>query len=241
MGLYQKPTSIADLVMVLTSTLQQAEQPEAATSYVSSSTVNAIAKFLPTFTAANLALKVAEAERRSAKDAADVAHVQLTIEVRNLRMQIRRQVRQGMLPSALFTFYEIPRTGAVSYPHPQREWLALAERLLAGDDQALQAGYPGWPARATLEAATTAMRGALERMQRADSSVREVRQNRATLHSRAKRLCSDVVSELRFRLRHQPRAHMRQVLHAHGLALVERRTGTEQPTTEQTMRDAEPV
>ena len=238
MGLDQKPTSIADLVMVLTRTLQQAEQQEAAGSYVSNGTINAIAKFLPTFTAANLALKVAEAERRSAKDAADAAHSKLTIEVRNLRMQIRRQVRQGMLPSALFTFYEIPRTGAVRYPHPQREWLALAERLLAGDDQALQAGYPGWPARAALEMATAAMRSALERVQRADSNVRAARQNRTALHSRAKRLCSDVVSELRFRLRHQPRAHVRQVLHAHGLALGERRTETAQLTTEQDEREA---
>ncbi|MCB0106591.1 MAG: hypothetical protein KDE53_11800, partial [Caldilineaceae bacterium] len=127
---------------------------------------------------------------------------------------------------------------AVRYPHPQREWLALAERLLAGDDQALQAGYPGWPARAALEMATAAMRSALERVQRADSNVRAARQNRAALHSRAKRLCSDVVSELRFRLRHQPRAHVRQVLHAHGLALGERRTETAQLTTEQDGREA---
>ena len=227
MNHYRKPTSVQGLLRLLQSTVQQAGQTDGGNgALLAKRTVTAVEALLPNFAEADQAVRQAEAERRDAMVAADATLVPLMMAVRNLRLLLRRQVRQGTLAPGILSFYAIPLTGRVSDPHRRADWLALAEQLLAGHAQALAAGYPAAVDPAALEAATAAMRGTLDRLQQADAALQELRAGRTTLRDRAFQLSDEVLSELRFRLRNKPRPYVRQILRAYGL-VASRRQGEE--------------
>jgi hypothetical protein len=185
---------------------------------VSDDTIAAAEAFLPQFTAAVDAV-TATLGARSKETAEGVAALdRVKTYSRDLMEVVKRRVYRLGQPASVLEFYQMGLDGSVPNPGTQDEWLTLAERIVAGDAQAVAAGYPAManPSAAELQAVLASARQEAVEADTADRVYDQAQEAAAALRLQADALIGDIVDEIRFATRKKDAPSQRRILRAYG-------------------------
>jgi len=186
--------------------------------YVSAGTLAAIDAFLPSFTLAFETVTGSQSlrSREVAERVAAIDEVQTY--TRDLMEGAKRRIYRLKLPAAVLEFYQMQLDGSVPNPTTQDDWLTLSDRIVAGDAQAVAAGYAAMsnPSAAELAAVITAARQEATEADAADRVYDQAQAAVAALRARADELITDVVEEIRFNTRKKDAASQRRILRTYG-------------------------
>lgn len=187
--------------------------------YLTQDTLNELDAFLPQFDEAFLQVadslqdQMREIEERN--DALD----ELKMYLDDLWESIRRRVRRRGEPAGVFRFYYLDRDGAPPQPETVAAWLELGEQVIAGDADAVAAGFDAAACPPVAEIQPVLQKAKEEA---ADVPPAETAHDRALeavdgLRQQVDALIADLVAELRFHLRKEDPASQRRVMRSYGV------------------------
>jgi hypothetical protein len=195
-----------------------AQDTAAGKSYISQETLDALNALAPGFEAAHndvsARLSARSEEVRQSNEALDT----LQTYVRDLWEVLRRRLIRLNQPAAVLQFYGLGLDGVNPTPTNQAQWLATAAEVVAGDAEAVAAGYPAMtnPSAAELQAVLTAAQQEADEVAPADRAHDEAQEAVADLRPQADELIQDVVDELRFNLRKRDAPSQRRIMRTYG-------------------------
>lgn len=188
------------------------------TYYISTETLEDVQNFLPQFDEAFLDVVAALGDRLREVEESHEALDQLKMYLNDLWEMLRRRVRRNNEPIGILRFYYLNTQGHPPVPETTAEWLSLAADVIAGDPQAVEAGYP-----AAVNPSVAEIAPILEvaRKEAADVDTADVVFDRAqtavsSMRAQADALIAEVMEELRFHLRKEDPAASRHVMRLYG-------------------------
>ncbi|MCB9135191.1 MAG: hypothetical protein H6636_07180 [Anaerolineales bacterium] len=193
--------------------------------YLSQETFEAIQTLLPAFDAA---LHRVTSERtaylRAAREGRE-ALSRLKDYLRDLWEVTRRRVRRHGEPAFVLGCYQLSANGSPPRVGSYGEWLLMADRVIAGEAQAIAQGYPPavCPSVAEIQAVLTVAQNQQVVITMADRKYDEAQAALATLRSQADALIHDAMEELRFALRKLDAPSQRRIMRFYGATFVSRR------------------
>lgn len=148
----------------------------------------------------------------------------LKASLRRVWREVQEQVRSDGVDPAVRALYHLPSQGARKDPTNRADWLYLTQRVLQGDAQARDDGYPGAASTPDLQGVYDTVQGLysqhLSLKQEAQAGVRAVQQQRAG----ATQLIRRIVKELRLSLLEDEETE-RDVLVRYGFRLKGKEAG----------------
>jgi len=166
--------------------------------------------------AAVQAIAQATATHQQAVAMTEVAVEAIQAQVRYTWNTVRWQVRwQGVSPAVL-PYYHL-RTQRTPLPKNRVDWLALADRLLLGDADAVEAGYESAIDPVALPAARAALQTALDDLNGAKQHLHSARQTGRGVRRSSDRLIRHTIGDLRHALRDQSSTDQQQIMRTYGV------------------------
>lgn len=139
--------------------------------------------------------------------------------LRDYWIAIRNRVNRENLPTSVLKYYGLPLSGILPTTNPNASVLSFAETAIAGDEQAVAAGYNPMsnPSAEELRVVVDAARKELDDVAGADQSVDSNEKALAELREKADFAIREVVAELRFFLRMEDDSNQRRIMRNYGL------------------------
>jgi len=219
MPFFVAPHSDEARLAFLEKTEATATQDQAAgNSLLSAELLSEIHEFLTVFTdkvkALTETLGARIKETREAQQSIDL----LTIYLRDLWEVLKRRVTRLNQPAEILTYYQLPLDGIIPKPASRDEWLKLADLVVAGEATAVAKGYPPMqnPSVDELKVVLATTRKEISEIAPADRTYDAAQQAVAALRPKADELISEIMDELRFKLRRRDASGQRRVMRSYG-------------------------
>jgi len=219
MPVYNPPNSDMNRLAFLKQAATTGAQDMAAgKSYVGQESLDALNALAPAFEAAHNGVSARLGARSEEVRQSNEALATLQTYVRDLWGVLRRRVTRLNQPVSVLQFYSLPQSGLSPKPTTQAQWLATAAEVIAGDAQAVAAGYPAMvnPSAAELQTVLTAAQQEADEVAPADRAYDEAQEAVAALRPQADELIQEVVDELRFNLRKHDAPSQRRIMRTYG-------------------------
>lgn len=233
MTVYRHPTNDTARLLQMRRSLEAAQLDQSqGRIYVYAETITKLQTFIPQFEAALQAKTQADAVRRQALSDATQHFAQLELQVRATITMISGLVRRQLASTALLRYYQLSERGTMPTVRKREEWVALAEGLLRGDEQAREQGFAGVQTRSALEAALASAQEVLTQLNAAEQHYSSTQKVFTAARAEANRLCQHIYADLRNLLRAETPSYRRQVMRTYGLNFVSG-SNEELPPTEE--------
>jgi hypothetical protein len=219
MPIYEAPRSDMNRLAFLKQAATTGTQDIAAgKSYISQETLDALNALAPGFESAHNDVSARLSARSEEVRQSNEALITLQTYVRDLWEVLRRRVIRLNQPAAVLQFYGLGLDGINPNPTTQAQWLATAVEVIAGDAEAVAAGYPAMtnPSAAELQTILTAAQQEADQVAPADRAYDEAQEAVAALRPQADELIQDVMDELRFNLRKRDAPSQRRIMRTYG-------------------------
>lgn len=190
---------------------------EGSNAYLSQETLASVQALILSFVAAINAVNEAKAGQNTAVTQARNAADDLALQVQTARRMLRQNASHGKIPMSTFVHYGLPVEGRLPQPERRADWLVLAERLLAGDDQAQAAGSSALPDRAALAAAYDLFLAAEDAVAQAKGALLTARDLLQGQRQLVTDQISALVRELRYKLANYSLTHQREIMRVYGV------------------------
>lgn len=189
--------------------------------YVSETTIQAINIFLPNWLPklqhVSQFLSVREKEIREKNEALGF----LDLVIRDVWEVQKRRKKRLKLPAEVLTYYGLPLSGIVPNIGKDKDLLAMAARMVKGDEEAVLAGFDpiANPSVEELQTALDAAEKELSEVAPADRNYDAAEEDVSNLRPEADSLVADVVDELKFNLRKRDGASQRRIIQSYGVEI----------------------
>ena len=187
--------------------------------YVSQETLTEIDVFLPLFDEAFLEVTEIFGDHMQEVEESIEALGRLKLYLGDLWEVLRRRVHRHGEPSGVFRFYYLDADGREPELDELDEWLELAADLIAGDAQAVEAGFPAavCPSVAEVQAVLDSAIKEAADVVVSDHSVSRAQAAIVAMRQQADEIIKDVMEELRFHLRKEEGASQRRIMRGYGV------------------------
>ncbi|MCA9934065.1 MAG: hypothetical protein H6662_16275 [Ardenticatenaceae bacterium] len=186
--------------------------------YISLDTFKELEAFLPQFDEAflDVANTFGELDREVVER--DEALDKLKQYLDDMWEVVRRRVARNGEPVGVLRFYYLEPDGTEPQPDSLEGWFDLAEKVIAGDGDAAEAGYDTavCPTTAELQAVLDAARREAADVVPADEAYDRAQAAIEAMRAQANELIDDVLDELRFHLRKEEAASQRRIMRTYG-------------------------
>lgn len=186
--------------------------------YVTQTTVDAINTFTPNYGNALSAIPVTSVGRSKEIRERNEAIDTLSTYTRDFWEVLKRRVNRLNEPVEVLQYYGLPQDGTVPRPTTPDEWIQKASICVAGDANAVTAGFPAMvnPSAAEVDALVTAAQTEANEVADADRLQDEALAAADALVEEANTLIEDVMAELRFNLRKMDYPSQRRIQRTYG-------------------------
>lgn len=186
--------------------------------YISRDTFQELHSFLPQFDEAFLDAAATFGQRDKEVEEQEAALDKLKQVIDDMWEVISRRVRRHGEPTGVLRFYYLNPDGSKPNPDTLDGWFELAENIVAGDADAVAAGYDAaaCPPAAELAAALASARKEAADVIPADAAHDRAQAAIAALRSQADEFVADAVEELRFHLRKEETSSQRRIMRTYG-------------------------
>lgn len=149
----------------------------------------------------------------------NAAIVMLETCIRDMWELIKRRVFRKNEPAEVFTYYQLPLDGTVPRAILEKEIFTLAERIIAGDKKAVEAGYAAAVCPSTDELAEllAAARKEADDVAQSDREYDDSHKLIAPVRAKADVLIDDIIAELEYNLRKLDPANRRRIMRTYGV------------------------
>lgn len=173
-------------------------------------------------------------ERMAVVDECEVRLKYLQTRLRDLWEMLRRRTRRDGEPVSVLGYYQLPGDGSKPNPGSRDAWISLAEAVIAGEAEAISAGFPpaDLPSIAQVQVALMALRQSTADLQMADRALDLAQANIAALRPNADAAINQVMDELRYNLRHLEASSQRRIARTYGAEYGYRSGEQEDPPEE---------
>jgi len=219
MPFYSAPSNDIQRLTFLTRTAETGPDDIAAgNAYVSQETLDAVAALVPQFEVAARGVSAKLGARSKEVRERAVAIEQVKMYTRDMWEVIKRRARRLNQPAGVLQFYQLPISGVLPKLTTQGDWLAMANRVVQGDADAVAAGYPPAldPSAADLAAVLKATKSEVKDVAMADRAYDKAQEAVAVLRPQVDELIADVIAELRFTLRKKDAPSQRRMMRTYG-------------------------
>ncbi len=215
-----KPTTDSERLAFLRTAAQSAALDYAnQVQYISLDTFHALQDFLPIFDEAFLDVAATFGELDREEMERDEALGTLKLYLEDIWEVIRRRVYRNDEPAGVLRFYYLDVDGTEPKPETIEEWLELAEKVIAGDAEAVQAGYEAavCPSAAELQKVLDKARREASEVAPADEAHNRAQAAIDAMRAQADELIEDVLEDLSFHLRKEEPASQRRIMRGYGV------------------------
>lgn len=219
MPVYAAPGSdLARLAFLKTAAVTAARDILAGNLFVTQPTIDAMVAFLPQLetnvTAVTQKLSGRAKEIREKNEAAD----QVATCVRDMWEVVKRRVRRLNQPAEVLTYYQLPLSGETPKLYTADEWIVMGQQLVAGDAQAVAAGYPAMVNPSATDLNTLVQEAQTEKddVAIADREYDQAQEAMAALRVQADEMISEVMAQLRYVLRRLDASSQRRIMRTYG-------------------------
>jgi len=191
---------------------------DAGNMYISQELVEEINAFVPGFDtkveAVTQTLSGREKEVREKNEAIST----LVTYAHDLWEVLKRRVNRKGEPAEVHTYYRLPLDGKNPTLYTDREWLTMAENVVAGDAQAVADGFDAMvnPSAAELDAVRSTAQTEVDEVSPADRAYDQAQEAAATLRPQADELIQEVMDSLRYTLRKKDAPSQRRIMRSYG-------------------------
>lgn len=214
------PCNDVDRYNFLSTTVAKAESDATAgDAYVSQETIELAKSVVLPMKKVMERLSESAARRAKKEEKRNKALQMVEIYLRDLWIGIRNRVNREELPTSLLTFYGLPLSGLLPKTTSAATIIPLAELVIAGDAQAVEAGYEPMinPSAAELQAKVILAKSEVEDAVGASRMVNFNEEEMATLRAKADETVREIVAELRFYLRRRDETIQRRIMRNYGV------------------------
>ncbi|MBN1669137.1 MAG: hypothetical protein JW862_18730 [Anaerolineales bacterium] len=199
--------------------------------YLSEATVDTLNDQSNSFASAYQMIAARLGERMAVVDECEVRLKYLQTRLRDLWEMLRRRSRRDGEPVNVLGYYQLPGDGNKPKPGNRDAWISLAEAVIAGEAEAISAGFPpaDLPTIAQVQVALTALRQSTADLQMADRALDLAQANIAALRPAADAAIAQVMDELRYNLRDMEPSSQRRVARTYGAEYSYRPDEVEDP------------
>lgn len=219
MAQYQSPQSDNGRLTFLKQTEKTAGQDIAAgNDYLSQETLDRITAFIPDFEKAVNTVTLTSTRRAKEIKEQNQALENIQMYVRDLWATLRRRVKRLDLPTSVLKYYRLPLDGTIPYPNTRKEWLVLSTQVIEGDADAVAAGYAPMsdPSVAELREILDVAELEVADVTKSDREYDLAQAVAAELRPQADGLITEVMDELRYRLRKLDGGSNRRIMRTYG-------------------------
>jgi hypothetical protein len=158
------------------------------------------------------------AARSQATRRSERAVRELETYVRDVRAVQKRRIARQRLPAGVYRYYGMELDGSSPRAGARQQWIVWAQQLVAGDDDAVAAGYApsSNPSAAEVADKLALAQAELDEVALADRAYDQAQEAVAEGRARAKELTREVMAQLRFNLRRQTPESQRRVMRSYG-------------------------
>lgn len=156
--------------------------------------------------------------------AREVSEKNATLTIANTYLRdywigIRNRVNRENLPTSVLKYYGLPLSGILPSTNASSTMLSIAETAIAGDAQAVAAGFKPMsnPSAEELRTVVDIAKKELEDVSGADLAVDNSEKALSDLREQADYAIREVVAELRFFLRQEDESNQRRIMRNYGL------------------------
>lgn len=187
--------------------------------YVSLDTFHALEAFLPQFDEAFLDMAATFGELDREVIERDEALDTLKLYLDDLWEVVRRRVYRQDEPVGVLRFYYLEQDGTEPEPEDLEAWFDLAAKVIAGDAEAVEAGYAAavCPSAAELQKVLDDARREAADVIPADEAYSRAQLAIESMRAQADELIADVLEELSFHLRKEEPASQRRIMRSYGV------------------------
>ncbi len=186
--------------------------------YISRDNFLELEAFLPQFDEAFLDVAETFGQHNKEVEEREEALDRLKQVIDDMWEVVRRRVRRQNEPVGVLRFYYLEPDGSEPNPDALAGWFELAEKIIAGDADAIAAGYAAavCPSADELTDALAAARKEAADVVPADEAHDRAQTAIDALRAQANELIADVMEELRFHLRKEEASSQRRVMRTYG-------------------------
>ncbi len=187
--------------------------------YISVDTFHALQDFLPIFDEAFLDVAATFGELDHEEVERNEALETLKLYLDDMWEVIRRRVYRNDEPVGVLRFYYLEPDGTEPEPESIEEWFDLAEKVIAGDAEAVKAGYEAavCPSAAELQKVLADARREASEVAPADEAHNRAQAAIEAMRAQADKLIEDILEELSFHLRKEEPASQRRIMRSYGV------------------------
>ena len=214
----QYPTNDADRLTFLRTALAVAQQDQSlGRPRLHMDTLAELASQAQAFDTARQEVIQAKAAHAQARATADTANRILQAQVRQVWSTVNWRVRWKGVSNQSRTFYGLPQDGPTPFPTNRSGWLAVAEQILIGDPQAVEAGFESAVDAAALQPLHDQAQTTVEAVAATKQDLRLAQKQLAALRRSVDQLVRRIVQDLRYALRDEARSLQREIMRTYGI------------------------
>lgn len=216
---YKAPQSDADRRNFMEKALQTAVLDQAnGNSYLDTVLFDELTTFFATFDAAYKASTAALGTRVGESAESQAAMVILMMHVRHMWTAVYNRAQRQKLSIELLKYYKMGSDGSRPRPSSQLEWIGTGSDLIAGDAQAVAAGFApiAEPSALELQAALDNAKVEAGDVVAADRAYDQAQEALAALRPRANELIKETRDVILFATRRQDTPSQRRILRSYG-------------------------
>ncbi len=216
---YKAPQNDADRRNFIEKTLQTAVLDQAAsTPYLDTVLVDELTTFFATFDAAYQAATAALGTRVGESAESQAAMAVLIMHIRHMWTAVYNRAQRQNLSAELLKYYKLGSDGSRPRPSSQLEWIGMGSDLIAGDAQAVAAGFApiAEPSALELQAALDNAKAEAGDVVAADRAYDQAQEALAALRPRANALIKETRDVILFATRRQDASSQRRILRSYG-------------------------
>ncbi len=196
-----------------------ASDNETGTAILSSKTQKLITEGTEPFKSAVESLSATSAVRAKEVDEKNISLKKLNTYIRDFWIAARNRINREELPVATLKYYLLPLSGLLPPASITSALLTTAESLIAGDAQAVAAGFAPManPSAEELTAILAVAKDEHKDIAIADEAVDASESAVAKVRTNADKAFKEVVAELKFFLRDEEEASLRRIMRRYGI------------------------
>lgn len=214
------PNSDTDRYHFLNTIVSTAESDaEQGNNYISPETLSLAKSLMVPMKTALDKLSKRAAKREKSIEEKNIALCKVEVYLRDLWIGIRNRVNREELPTSILQYYGLPLSGLLPKTTNAATIIPLAEMVIAGDSQAVEAGYDPMvnPSAAELQAKVILAKAEMDDLLGVDRMTGYFEEELATLRSKADATVREVVAELRFFLRRRDESYQLRIMRSYGI------------------------
>lgn len=146
------------------------------------------------------------------------AMAELEMYIRHIWLTIKNRVLRKNLPASIYGYYGLNLASDSPIPTKREEWIQLAKEIIAGDKQAVSAGYDpvAEPTAEELEKVLAVAESSVYEVNIAHDNVREAVQALVDARQPLDEALTDLVADIQYALRKEPAPAVRNAIRSYG-------------------------